>query len=75
MKETAITCDECGEVIGTSQTWGYDNGKDDGSDEFCDGAGVCKECGRELCADCGGFDYDGLCLECRDAAEQEEEAV
>jgi hypothetical protein len=62
-------CAECGAEIFHGEKavfvnlWGEE--QDDGDEgEFIEGAGVCESCGRELCADCGGF-TDGLCKGCQ----------
>ncbi|MFP3041846.1 hypothetical protein LQZ19_08490 [Treponema primitia] len=63
-------CAICGCVIfeGVHVEWQRPDGeiKDEGIDgSYDDGAGECELCGRELCADCGGFDHQGVCQACR----------
>jgi hypothetical protein len=68
--KAVICCEICGETILEGEQLYYNNGvedKDDGIDgEFFDGCGECEVCGRQLCADCGDFDRDGVCACCRE---------
>jgi hypothetical protein len=71
-KTVKLRCDECGEVIFTGEIWerpgAGDEVKTDITGKYFDGAGRCRECGRELCAACGLV--DGICKDCRKEEEE-----
>jgi hypothetical protein len=72
MHKTVIRCEACDDSILEGERIYYNSEeKDDGIDgEYRDGCGRCRICGRDLCSDCGGFNYDDVCADCR--AEEEE---
>jgi hypothetical protein len=75
MRSHDIACEVCGAVIGKAIPYSYTYGEkdySDGDEEYFEG-GECEICGRVLCADCGDFDWKGVCADC--AEEEEEEAV
>jgi ribosomal protein S14 len=68
-----VRCEICGETILEGKRLCFNNGieeRDDGIDgEYREGSGRCEVCGRDLCAEHGGFEA-GVCVDCR-----EQEAV
>ena len=68
--KTVRYCDVCGEPVyeGHRYVYDYPEGyeREDEDGVYFEGAGECKRCGKVLCVECGGFDADGVCADCRD---------
>jgi hypothetical protein len=67
-------CEICGEEIFEGEAVRYEypkgNVREDVDGNYYRGAGVCEICQKELCADCAGFDGDGVCKDCRKDEEE-----
>jgi len=62
-----LSCYKCGEIVFKGFE---DDVYMDVYGDFVDGGSECKECHTKFCVDCG---EDGLCLDCYEKLEEEDE--